>query len=456
MKHGRFVKSLAKFYTCALLSIWCGALQAQDFALKIDYARFNYDAQSAFFELYYSFDVSRQSGTAKMREVIVEERILRNDSVWVADAWRMQANVDSTGAEAHRIVDVLRHVAGPGRYQVEMTLRDVAGNASQQAQLNFQIEPAPKAALWMSDIQLAAMINKQEPDSTRKKFYKNQMLVISQVDRMYSDKRPMLFYYLELYNLLENVPGDIYQVRTAVMDAAGNVSNEVRSRIMRKSKTMNKSVEVGSLHLGKLPAGEYVLNFEVLAADNSVLGKKTKPFSMAASPVVVAGGMSPEFTAKFTALSEAQCKTAYKQAAYIMHSEERHTFEAMKDLGARQRFLAEFWARRDPSPGTPLNEFYEAYLRRIQYANENYRSFSREGWQTDRGRVYIVYGQPSDTEYFPSTGDSVPFELWRYDEIDGGVDFVFVDRSGFKEFRLVHSTKIGEINDPDWQTRASN
>jgi hypothetical protein len=40
--------------------------------------------------------------------------------------------------------------------------------------------------------------------------------------------------------------------------------------------------------------------------------------------------------------------------------------------------------------------------------------------------------------------------LWNYDSIEGGVYFVFVDHSNFGDFRLVHSTKNGEPNRPNW------
>jgi GWxTD domain-containing protein len=269
----------------------------------------------------------------------------------------------------------------------------------------------------------------------------------------------MLFYYFEIYNLLENAPGENYKVKCYVADSSGSAISQVRSRTMTKPKTMNASVEVGSLHLGSLMAGRYWLNAEVLSATDQVLDKQTKPFVMLAAasmPASATGPMPAELMQPYAAMSEAQVTTAYKQAAYFLTSEQKHVYEQMSSPDAKKRFLAEFWWQQDPTLGTPANEYYLKIQQRIEYANKNYRSFAREGWQTDRGRVYILYGQPSDIDFSPSTESGRPYERWVYNDIEGGVEFIFIDRTGFKEYRLVHSTKTGEIKDPDWLRLVNN
>ena len=74
------------------------------------------------------------------------------------------------------------------------------------------------------------------------------------------------------------------------------------------------------------------------------------------------------------------------------------------------------------------------------------------GWKTDRGRIYILYGEPDGKESHPSGGSyqrefyegggqtSVyPFERWRYRHIDGvgdDVELEFVDKTFTNEYRL--------------------
>ena len=50
---------------------------------------------------------------------------------------------------------------------------------------------------------------------------------------------------------------------------------------------------------------------------------------------------------------------------------------------------------------TPNNEKYEEYLSRIREADRRFTTMQREGWKTDRGRVFLIYGPPDDINHFP-------------------------------------------------------
>ena len=61
-----------------------------------------------------------------------------------------------------------------------------------------------------------------------------------------------------------------------------------------------------------------------------------------------------------------------------------------------------------------------------------------------------MFGEPDDRDSHPIDSHAKPYEIWSYRNIEGGVEFVFVDRSGLGEYALVHSTLRGEVNNPDW------
>jgi len=67
--------------------------------------------------------------------------------------------------------------------------------------------------------------------------------------------------------------------------------------------------------------------------------------------------------------------------------------------------------------------------------------------------VFIVYGPPDEYDRHPSEVDSKPYEVWYYHGIQGGVEFVFVDRTGFQEYILVHSTHRNELRDDAWRSQ---
>src|SRR5947208_4861712 len=143
-----------------------------------------------------------------------------------------------------------------------------------------------------------------------------------------------------------------------------------------------------------------------------------------------------------------------KDVAYIITDEERKAFKKLQTDDERERFIEEFWRRRDPDPDTNENEYREEYYERIAYANEHYAS-GIPGWKTDRGRIYIVYGKPDEIESHPSGGayqresyegggstSTYPFERWFYRYLPGvgsGIEIEFVDPTGSGEYRIARN-----------------
>jgi GWxTD domain-containing protein len=127
---------------------------------------------------------------------------------------------------------------------------------------------------------------------------------------------------------------------------------------------------------------------------------------------------------------------------WIITDEERSAFKQLSNDEERDQFIEAFWARRDPTPDTPENEFKEEHYRRIAYANEHFAA-GIPGWKTDRGRIYVMYGPADEIESHPSGGtyqrpmeegggstSTFPFETWRYrylDDVGQEVIIEFVD-----------------------------
>jgi GWxTD domain-containing protein len=69
---------------------------------------------------------------------------------------------------------------------------------------------------------------------------------------------------------------------------------------------------------------------------------------------------------------------------YIMLDEERNVFNQLTTDRERDIFIKAFWKQRDPTPGTPDNEYKTRHIKRFNYANKFYgRSTPRQGWMTD-------------------------------------------------------------------------
>jgi GWxTD domain-containing protein len=130
-----------------------------------------------------------------------------------------------------------------------------------------------------------------------------------------------------------------------------------------------------------------------------------------------------------------------EDVAYIITNEERAEFAVLQSPAEYERFIEQFWKRRDPTPGTDENEFKEEHYRRIAYSNEHYADPNGlPGWKTDRGRIYITYGPPDEKETHPDS------EQWLYRHIEGIGENVVVefDSTG----RLIPVHHIPMLNRP--------
>jgi len=101
----------------------------------------------------------------------------------------------------------------------------------------------------------------------------------------------------------------------------------------------------------------------------------------------------------------------------------------------RKQAWAEFWRQRDPDPDSERNALLDEFFRRIRVSASRFGARGRAGWDTDRGRVYVRYGEPDDVETIPRGFNSPAYEIWRY--LEEGVTFTFADMTGFGDFLMV-------------------
>ena len=126
---------------------------------------------------------------------------------------------------------------------------------------------------------------------------------------------------------------------------------------------------------------------------------------------------------------------AVEQLAYIAKGKEMEWIRGADTESERAKRFLSFWKKRDPTPVTERNERMEEYYYRIAHANREYGNFAK-GWQTDRGQVFILYGEPDYiTRHSYSFGSSKPYEVWTYNSF--GRRFIFIDRTGVGDYQLL-------------------
>ncbi len=140
-----------------------------------------------------------------------------------------------------------------------------------------------------------------------------------------------------------------------------------------------------------------------------------------------------------------------EEVVYIITDKEKDIFLQLGSDRDRNLFIDAFWKIRDPVPGTDENEFKKEHYRRIAYADKFYgRETTRQGWRTDRGRIYIILGPPSSIDRFPDRIGLNPAEIWFYHGnpdhgFPAAFNLVFYKRSGIGEFRLYSPVQNGPL-----------
>lgn len=323
-----------------------------------------------------------------------------------------------------------------------------------------------KGTLSLSDIQFAWAIT---PGSAGA-FPKSGLDVIPNPSRNYGLRRPSLSAYVEVYDLSERVAGSdrvFYEVVSTVFD----VNREaVLADTQRIVSSVDEWVYTVTLDLSRLAGGSHWLRVEVTDEQQTTRAIREGEFDLL----------------WYDASWRKSDQDLLDEASLFLSASELAEFRRMSP-GGRERFLEDFWARLDPTPGTARNEVRDEFQRRVAYATKNFTFFGK-GMLSDRGRIYIKYGEPDliERQVVPTSGDAADivvdeligrgnidptvqeklggrdkksYEVWIYnmrgkplfDDPDMvmsqslGMKFVFVDDVGVGNFILEYSSDHSEF-----------
>jgi GWxTD domain-containing protein len=415
--------------------------------LFVDFARFRGNETDLYVEFYYSFSqrsltYENDSG-AMTAGVDLGLEIRRGDSLVFADRWIVPHTlVDTTDAGMSvNLVSVSAVELGEGDYLATVIGRD-RHNAARMDSVSLQIpiRMIDTTQVVLSDLELATRIVQGSPGSS---FYKNTLEVIPNAQGIFGEQQ-VCYVYAEAYNLFAGVAADSYAVQTSVWDAA---RREVISKRKLRRKSGESAVIVDQIHAGKLPTGTYTLGLAVIDTADRILTASVKKFFVYNSLLgvdstlgKVTGGAGVNI---YAAMSEGDMDREFAYARYEAQKEEVNQYGSLSGVESKAAFLTDFWRKRSPG-------LRDLYLERVAFANAHYRVLGKEGYKTDRGRIHIIYGNPSDYDRHPNEPQTKPYEVWTYEAIQGGVIFAFVQRVANGEYELVHSTHRNEIHDDQW------
>ena len=432
----------------------------QKMNFEFDYAQFGYDSLSNYVEFYYSFNQAClqyvDTDTTDYVEGILKIEISDSTSGEniIDKQWIISNEVKDTIELNRSLIGVIGFIINEGSYLVSVTGSDANNPTSKKVITEFlSIKPFLISNTAISDIQLSSNIIPGS-ENTSSIFYKNTYEVTPLPASVCGEKQPVLFYYSELYNLQFNPSENDLRLDEMVINSKGQL---VSTKSKKISKSIDSRVEVGMVKVHKLPTDTYTLLVNLIDSSANYGVSSSKRFFVynpSVAPIdTLQQTVSAVLSTTFGAMSEEEIDDLFAKSKYIASVPEQDKYNSLSTPEAKREFLYNFWKSRDENPSDDQNAFYVNYLKRIEAANARFSALGKQGWKTDRGRIYLIYGEPSEIDRYPNQTETKPYEIWRYESIEGGVIFVFGDVTGFNDYQLLHSTKRGEMRDDYWIRR---
>jgi GWxTD domain-containing protein len=433
-----------------------------NFEFEFDYAQFGYDSTSNYVEFYYSFDqsslkLSEQNSGLNIEgllKIFIKDGV-KGDTI-VFNQWKLKHDVlDTSNVNSQVLVGTLGFIIPQGSYLCEFTGSDIHNTDNFKViKENLKVTPYLHNSVSLSDIQLASKMI-QGSENTNSIFYKNTYEVIPIPNVVFGKSQPALFFYMEIYNLKsELLKSELIKMNQMLYNSKGKLVKEKSKYLSRNSNTR---VEVGSYILSNYPTDSYTLVIALIDSVGNTGISTAKKFFVYNPDIQVTDTFEVSTTAvlssSFGSMSEEELDDLFDKSIYLASKNEIEKFEKLSNIEGKREYMFEFWKVRDEYANLNKNEFYRNYISRVEISNQRYASMGKQGWKTDRGRVFLLYGEPTEVERYPNQLETRPYEIWQYTEIEGGVYFVFADLTGFSDYTLIHSTKRGELRDDNWQRR---
>ncbi|MGD8979289.1 MAG: GWxTD domain-containing protein [candidate division WOR-3 bacterium] len=295
---------------------------------------------------------------------------------------------------------------GDFRYKLEMLSGEKRG--VDEAVLEIRHEDYP-----MSDILLSSEIT---VDTTGDYLRKGNLRVVPRPSRIFDQRFKNLCFYYELYDIA-SAPDTIHAEYT-VIDQDDSVVRKVTRTIEKVH--LAQAVNCG-INIENIASGKYRLVVKIADMDLNILAEKEIPFQIA---------RAERHEVSFEGMPY------YHEIELFLSAAQYREFKNLPEEGQKM-FLDRFWRTYD----------YHTIAARFEYVNKHYRFGDTPGHKTDRGRIYVKYGEPDEIER-PTPlqhQEQRPYEHWQY---LNGEQFIFVDTRGINEYILVWTNALDERSQP--------
>jgi GWxTD domain-containing protein len=337
---------------------------------------------------------------------------------------------------------ILITLAKPG-YEIEVKFIDELSKNEKKWNYTFeQLGPD----IVISDVEISKQVV-ADTTSYLEKFHRDGNLFLVNTSNIFiKDSHPKLYLYFEIYSFFSqldqiNEKITLYKKDEIILETDTNYS-------------INNSIKpvIREFDISDYAPGLYRIELEIAA--NSEVSKREIVFTIKKDEVKIIRFFDDD-------------EKDFDLVKMFLNANERATFNTL-DKQSKLHFMSRYWRSRERLWGVE-GSVVPIILERLSFVNEHYGSMRTEGWQTDRGRIYLKYGEPDeivrlntnmydrdvmqDTPQIMYTAlGAKDFHIWKYRSTHRN-SYVFLDSHGNRLFRLIYAGDDDtEVTNPNWKT----
>lgn len=444
-----------------LLLITCGSVLSKNLQAHLSYATFYSPEEGPYIETYLSINpksVRYQQTEDGMYQATVNVTIMFKQNETVAAFEKYELNSpklsDTTDIKV-QFLDQKRFLLKNGEYSFDIILSDKNDDKdpyviTEPIAVNYKSD-----SISFSDVQL---VDKYKKTSEKSVLTKSGYDLIPYPANYFPENKNNLIFYAELYNTAEALGTETpfllkYYIR--------NTNNKkILENFVRIRRMESKPVHIvfHDFDISKLPSGNYNLIVEALDKENKTVARRTSFFQRSNPDIKLHASDLANVSTGNTFVSAFKNKDSLIKKINMLtpiatELEKSFIYGDLqgKQLEVLQRYFYTFWSER--SKLNPEKKWQDYHMK-VKIADKKFGTMVKEGYETDRGRVYLKYGPPNTISESHNDPTAYPYEIWHYYSTEKRRDskFVFYTHDLVTNaYELVHSNVPGEITNRKWR-----
>ena len=387
----------------------------------------------------------RENGENYEFEGVIDVRVFINGNIAAQDVFHIRESaIDRPGPTERqvRMVEQSRFVLTKGSAVFSVAITDLASNEVHKVTKNVIIRTIDDSYLTTSDLLLCTFL-KSERLMDENSINRNGYMITPNPSSVFRLEKPMFYAYSEVYGLQDD--GGTYTVNYILFNRSGK--EVFRRGPFVRIKHGESSVETMGFSMMRLLAGRYRLRLEVVDNQSDQNTFIDQEFIIVKE---LSTYFNNYFTMKLDAMENDELKDFIDIVGYFMSESEFQTL-MKENRGDRIMKLVDYFENHDPDRKTKENEFYNQIYTRLALAEKQFSNRNLSGRKTDRGRVLIRFGRPTNIETYPANKNRYSYEIWYYDDSDDGFIFVFINNDAVSMFEQIHSNHPDEFQNYGWK-----